>query len=65
MNEKLKPRTLSSCNCKCPRCGSTDAIDWDGWDIEGEVVTNKAICNNCGCNFMEVCQIVYNYTEVQ
>ena len=62
--EKLKSGTLNACDSQCPQCGSQNAIDWNGWDIEGETVINRAVCGDCDCEFQEISQIIYRYTEI-
>jgi len=64
-NEKLKPETLHNSESQCPQCHAQINVEWEGWDdIEDNNVANSAICKDCGCNFTEVSQVVYLFTEI-
>ena len=45
---------------KCPHCGATDGIEWEGPEIDGDTASQRGICS-CGC----VWSTVYNLSHVE
>jgi transcription elongation factor Elf1 len=48
----------------CPKCGATDQVDLETSEIDGDVMRQSAICGECECEFTEISQVVYLYTEI-
>jgi len=51
--------TGKKCENHCPSCNSDD-IDW-GDHVHGDVIYQKAVCNECDCDFKEY----YKYSDTE
>ena len=53
-----------SCVGNCPNCGSEN-INWHDSEIQDGFIVYDADCGDCGQNFQEEYNIVYNITTYE